>query len=128
MCLLAFLNSYNCVWFVNLLLKSFTYDLFCSRKDFVWLKLFAFSSYPNSWELADSTRWLLPISRFPKFVYCMPQLFSSSRISEFGPCLPIHILYDFTLWDYILLQVCVFLDRRVQFLSKELSQYSFEKA
>lgn len=111
--ILTFLTSYNSVWFVNLLLKSFTCDLLCSRRDFGWLKLFAFSSYPNSWELADSARLLLPISHFPKFVYFMPQLSLSSRISEFGLCPPSHILYDFTLCDFILLYICVFLDWRV---------------
>ena len=92
--ILTFLVSYKDALFVNSLLKPFTYDLFCSGKDFRWLKLFVFSSFSNSWELTDSIRLLTSRSCFPKFVYFMPQLSSSSRITQYGPFFggAIHIL------------------------------------
>lgn len=127
--ILTFLISYEDALFVNLLLKSFTYDLFCSRKDFRWFKLFVFSSFSNSWELTDSIRLLTSRSCFPKFVYFMPQLSSNSKITQYGPLFwggAIHILMilPFT----IFLKVCVVLDRRVQFLYVwNFPQYSFEK-
>ena len=130
--ILTFLISYKEALFVHLLLKSFTYDLFCSGKDFRWLKLFVFSSFSNSWELTDSIRLLTSRSCFPKFVYFMPQLSSSSRTTQYGPFFGGgHYLYpyDFTFCDYIFIKICVFLDRRVQFLYVwNFPQYSFEKA
>lgn len=127
--ILTFLISYKDALFVNLLLKPFTYDLFCSGKDFRWLKLFVFSSFSNSWELTDSIRLLTSRSCFPKFVYFMPQLSSSSRITQYGPFFggTIHILMIYLLWLHISQSLYLSRQKSSIFICMEFSPIQFRK-
>lgn len=61
----TFLISYNNVLFVNCSESHLVMICFVPER-ISGLKLFVFSSYSNSWELADSIRLLLPISCFLK--------------------------------------------------------------
>ena len=127
--ILTFLISYEDALFVNLLLKSFTYDLFCSRKDFRWLKLFVFSSFSNSWELTDSIKLLTSRSCFPKFVYFMPQLSSNSKITQYGPLFlggGYPYPYDFTFY-HISQSLCRSRQKSSIFICMEFSPIQFWK-
>lgn len=88
----TFLISYNNILFVNCSASHLLMICFVPEKT-LGLKLFAFSSYSNSWELADSIGLLPTISYFLKiFISCLsyPLALEYQNLDQFF--LPIYFI------------------------------------